>query len=129
MAPSPAVRKNLLAWQWSLYPDGHQSRRNLLIHLFTTPLFMAGCLMLLLSPLNWRLALAGVIALFVPLALQGAGHKGEVGRPVPFAGPLDVVSRFLVEQWVSFPRYILSGRFGEAWRRAGSAEASPPRVG
>jgi len=32
----------LLRWQWSLYADGHNNRRNLLLHAATNPLFLAG---------------------------------------------------------------------------------------
>jgi hypothetical protein len=32
---------------------------------------------------------------------------------VPFDGAADFVSRFVVEQWVTFPRFVLSG----GWRR------------
>jgi len=32
----------LVAWQWKLYPDGHATRANLIIHITTVPLFWAG---------------------------------------------------------------------------------------
>jgi hypothetical protein len=52
------------------------------------------------------------------IAAQGRGHKGEATRPVPFRGPLDVVARLFVEQWLTFPRYVLSGGFAQAWQAA-----------
>jgi hypothetical protein len=51
------------------------------------------------------------------VAAQGRGHKLEQTRPVPFRGPADFLARFFVEQWFNFPRFVLSGRFAEAWRR------------
>jgi len=63
----------LLAWQWSLYRDGHRERRNLAIHAAPVPLFLAGTCALVLSP---------------------------------FVG--------------TFPRFVLSGGFAQAWRRARS---------
>ena len=52
------------------------------------------------------LALAGMVA---SLVLEGRGHRREPETPTPFAGPIDFVSRFFVEQWITFPRFVLSG--------------------
>jgi hypothetical protein len=41
-------------------------------------------------------------------------------RPVPFAGPVDVVSRIFAEQLITFPRFVLSGQFARAWRESGT---------
>ena len=107
----------LLNWQWSLYPDNHRARRNLVLHVLTVPLFQAGSLAVLASPFvsGW-LALGGIAAMVVAMALQGVAHRGESVAPVPFAGPFDALSRIFVEQWITFPRYVLSGRFAARWR-------------
>jgi hypothetical protein len=47
------------------------------------------------------------------LVIEGRGHKLERETPTPFDGPADFVSRFVAEQWVTFPRFVLSG----AWYR------------
>lgn len=47
----------------------------------------------------------------VAFAVQGLGHKTEPVPPVPFSGPANVVGRVLVEQWVTFPRFVLSGKW------------------
>jgi hypothetical protein len=60
------------------------------------------------------------------ILLQGRGHAIEVTRPVPFEGPLDVVARLFAEQWVTFPRYVLSGGLGRAWVAAAKGEAVRP---
>ena len=111
------MRTELLRWQWSLYRDGHRARANLLVHLATVPLFLAGTVALVASPLlgGW-LALAGVLAMITAMALQGRMHKKESTPPVPFQGPTDVLSRIFVEQWITFPRFVLSGGFARAWR-------------
>ena len=44
------------------------------------------------------------------VAAQGKGHAREEARPHPFRGALDVVARIFVEQWITFPRYVLSGK-------------------
>jgi hypothetical protein len=117
---------SLLAWQWSNYPAGHRDRRNLLVHALTAPVFQAGTVALLLSPFvsGW-LAPVGLGAMAATITLQRRTHRLERKAPVPFRGPLDVVARFLAEQWLTFPRYVASGGFGRAWRessvRTGSA--------
>jgi hypothetical protein len=58
------------------------------------------------------------------MALQGRGHRGELVHPVPFAGPVDVVSRIFAEQLITFPRFVLSGQFARAWRESGSRPAA-----
>jgi hypothetical protein len=110
----------LLAWQFSLYPEGHQDRRNLLIHAFTTPLFLAGSMGLVTAfaaRAVWP-GLVGLALMALTLALQGRGHAQEAARPVPFRGPLDAAARLFVEQWITFPRFVLSGGFAHAWRAA-----------
>ncbi|HZN91445.1 MAG TPA: terminase [Myxococcales bacterium] len=112
------MRKQLLSWQWGLYPENHTTRANLLIHIFTVPLFIAGTLTLLLSPMyGLRPAVSGLVAMVAAVALQGRGHRSEPVVPVPFLGPLDFVSRFFCEQFVNFPRYVLSGGWAQALRK------------
>ena len=110
------MRKDLVGWQWSSYQDFHANRRNLLIHVLTVPMFQAGSLVLLATPVLGWTGLAGLVAMLVTLAAQGKGHRGESNLPIPFTGPGDFVSRFVVEQWITFPRYVLSGSFARAWR-------------
>jgi len=110
--------EGLLAWQWSLYPVGHRDRGNLLVHALTAPLLPIGCCALVAALIlgsGW-LAIAGVIGVVLPVILQARGHRREAQAPAPFRGPLDVVVRLFVEQWVTFPRYVLSGGFARAWR-------------
>ena len=110
-------RLGLLAWQWSIYPAGHRAHVNLALHFATAPLFLLGTLAVVLSPLwTWRLAATGVFAMLVAVVAQRRGHQAEASPPRPFRGLGDFLARFFVEQWVTFPRYVLSGRFAHAWR-------------
>ena len=115
------MRERILSWQWELYPEGHRDRTNLALHLATVPVFMMGTLLVVTSPATslWA-APVGLLAMVGAMAAQGRGHRREGTAPVPFEGPLDVLSRILVEQWVTFPRFVLSGGFARAWREAGS---------
>ncbi|MGO9829707.1 MAG: terminase [Myxococcaceae bacterium] len=107
----------LLAWQWLNYPQGHRNRLNLALHGATAPLFVVGTIMLVVAPLyRWQLAPIGLAGVLVAFAAQRRGHRSELARPKPFRGASDVLARFFVEQWVTFPRYVLSGGFARAWR-------------
>lgn len=43
------------------------------------------------------------------MVIQVRGHKLEPPTHVPLAGAADFVTRFFVEQWVTFARFVLSG--------------------
>jgi hypothetical protein len=108
----------LVRWQWTLYPDGHRDRRNLIIHAATVPLFILGSSSVAIAPiLNPWMAAFGAGAMLVAVAAQGRGHKLEATAPVPFRSPFDAAARLFVEQWINFPRFVLSGAFARAWRR------------
>ena len=111
----------LLAWQWSGYSRFHASRANLLLHIVAVPTFLLGNLALLVglvlaAPL---LAVGGAAAMVIGLAVQGRGHKLEAVAPEPFTGPVNAVARLFLEQWVTFPRFVLSGNWVRALRGAG----------
>ena len=56
--------------------------------------------------------------MLVALVLQGRGHRREAKAPTPFDGAADFVSRFVVEQWVTFPRFVRSGAWHANLQRA-----------
>lgn len=109
------IRPRLLEWQWSDYPAKHRDRTNLLVHIVAVPLVQAGMVILAYAAIRMSGAAAGLAlaCMVAGLVAQGRGHKREGETPVPFNGAGDFVSRFMVEQWVTFPRFVLSG----AWLR------------
>ena len=114
-----ASNPGLLARQWSHYTEAHADRKNLLVHALTVPLFLAGTLALLSSFVAGpRLALGGLFAMALAIAAQGRGHRHETTKPAPFHGALDIVVRLFAEQWITFPRFVLSGGFGRSLRSA-----------
>jgi len=117
----------LLAWQLREYPKSHRDRRNLLVHAVTVPLFMAGSCALALAVFSgtWLLVVA-LPGMLLPIALQGRTHRLEAVAPIPFRGPVDVAARLFVEQWITFPRFVLSGGFVRNWRA--SAAPGPEAV-
>lgn len=109
----------LLAWQRRGYPQFHATRANLVVHLVTVPLFWLGSLAVVLGGLvDGRAVVAGVIACAVAVVAQGRGHAGEPQAPIPFRHAGDVVARIVCEQWITWPRFVLSGGLREAWRTA-----------
>lgn len=108
----------LLGWQHRLYPGNHTLRSTLVMHLVAVPLFWVGCIALVAAPFTSPWVALGGIGLLLALVLEGRAHKKEPTQPIPFRGPLDFVARFFVEQWITFPRWVLNGGFGKAWRDA-----------
>jgi hypothetical protein len=110
----------LLRWQWDGYPKYHQSRPNLLIHIVAVPLFLFGTVALVgaIARLSLLLFAVAVGCIIVAVALQGRGHRLEPVPPEPFSGPLNFVSRLFFEQWVTSPRFVLSGGWLAALRKA-----------
>ncbi len=123
----PSREGGLLAWQYRNYPDGHRDRRNLAVHAATAPLFVVGTGALMLTPfVTGSLLAIAVPALTLPIVLQGRSHRLERTRPMPFRGPGDFLLRVFVEQWVTFPRYLVSGGFTRAWRAAEPRQRARP---
>jgi hypothetical protein len=101
----------LLAWQFRDYAERHRDKLSLWLHLYAVPMFIAGVLGVLLNVLS--ASLVGVAASFVlvllSFGLQAIGHRREAMPPVPFDGPGDFLKRLFAEQFITFPRFVLSG--------------------
>ena len=110
----------LLRWQWQGYARYHRSRLNLLIHIIVVPVFLLGNTTLVVAILqrSWLAAGLGVVAMVGSMAVQGVGHGQEPTPPEPFTGPRDVISRVFCEQWITFPRFVATGGWLQAWRHA-----------
>jgi hypothetical protein len=54
----------------------------------------------------------------VAVVAQGRGHAGEPQAPIPFRHAGDAVARIVCEQWITWPRFLLSGGLRDAWRSA-----------
>lgn len=109
----------LLKWQWSGYAQYHGSRANLLLHIAVVPVFLAGNfgLLIALAAQSVMLGLLSLVAMGVSVALQGRGHKLEENPPAPFTGAGNAIARIFLEQWITFPRFVLSGGWLRALRR------------
>ena len=102
------------------YQRVHSTKSNLLIHLVAVPLFVLSSVLWILSLLVG--AVPGVIAwtatATIAVLLQRHGHRREPECPPEPEGTLASVRRWLVEQFVIFPWFVLSGGWLRQWRSA-----------
>jgi hypothetical protein len=110
----------LLAWQWQGYARYHQSRANLAMHIVMVPLFLAGNVAFVVGVIrgSWIEAGVGLALTGISIALQGRGHRGEAIPPEPFTGAANAIARILLEQWITFPRFVLTGGWLRELRRS-----------
>jgi hypothetical protein len=108
----------LMQWQWQGYERYHRSRFNLLLHIVAVPIFVGAnlALAIALTQGHWLLALCMGATMVVSIAVQGRGHGREPTPPVPFTGPANAIARIFLEQWLTFPRWVLTGGWVRAWR-------------
>jgi 2-hydroxy-palmitic acid dioxygenase Mpo1-like len=118
--------EKFLQWQWADYSAAHRNRTNLLIHLVAVPLFIVATLLAVYALIKFSLsALAGTtVSTLVSLILQGRGHKLEATAPEPFKGGLDFILRLFAEQWITFPRFVLTGGWSENLSKATTKPAT-----
>ncbi len=127
------IHHDVYNWQWKGYARAHRDRVNLLVHLVTVPLFWLGVLLAVSAIAFERTALALYLPLLwlIGMTAQGQGHRREAAEVERFLGPIDFIVRLLIEQFVTFPRYVLSGAFRRALVNAGrtgrAAGAQRPR--
>jgi hypothetical protein len=119
------MRPHLLSWQWEGYDRYHRDRANLLVHIGTAPLFVVGVVAVIASPfVGWAALGAGLAGMAIALVAQGRGHRREATPPEPFLGFGDFVARFVGEQLVTFPRFVVTGRWGRAARARSDSPAA-----
>lgn len=109
---------NLRTWQWRSYADNHRHPTNLALHLIAVPLFIIAALLIVdgLLGLSFSSIAIGVIGLIAALGFQRHGHSLEAQSPEPSTDRNDALKRLLVEQFVTFPRFVLSGGWWRAWK-------------
>ena len=100
---------SLLSKQWSEYSRIHSTRANFVAHLITVPIFMAGSVAVLwgLCTASFMVFAFGLLGMMAALAVQGWGHKQERQPPSLFTSKWNALARIVLEQWVTFPRYVL----------------------
>ena len=76
-----------------------------------------------------RINIRGDSTFALLLEAQARGHRLEEREPAAFRGAGDKLKRLFVEQWVTFPRYLMTGEFARAWREATTSIEDPRRPG
>ncbi len=104
--------------QWLDFGTYHSSRLNLIIHVVAVPTFIIGIILFVYGLVNLRLieTLEAVLIMAISLGVQSYGHSNEEVRSAPFSGPLDTITRILIEQLINYPRFLLSGKWYAALR-------------
>ena len=103
------------------YREFHRNPLNLLIHITTVPLFLLSVLGAMVAPFTayWAGLWSASVALGVySLLLQRFGHSLEGAKPGSAGGTASKAYRLVVEQFVTFPRFVLSGGWASNWRQA-----------
>ena len=106
----------LIEKQWSDYSERHRNKTNLLIHIVTVPLVwiagiqLFGSVLLLVSGLGvFKFMVWAAILIGVALFAQSHGNSMEATKPAPFTNWKDFAMNAAAEQFVTFPRFVLSG--------------------
>jgi len=106
----------LLDKQWSDYSGRHRNKVNLMIHIVTVPLVWIagiqtfGALMLMLIGVGGLKVLVwAVVLIAIALFAQSYGNKMEEIKPALFTSIKDFAMNAAAEQFVTFPRFVLSG--------------------
>jgi hypothetical protein len=109
---------SFLAEQLSDYPRVHTTRTNLLIHIVAVPVFDLAVVgaVASLATRSWIAAAGGAVVAVAAFAAEGRGHALEPQAPIPFAGPRNALTRIFAEQFITFPRFVLSGAWWGAYR-------------
>lgn len=101
----------LLAWQYRGYAERHVDKLNLWVHLYTVAAFIASAAAAFahLLSLQWFGVLVSLGVMAAALGLQALVGRREALSAPPFDGPVDALRRVFAEQFVTFPRFVLSG--------------------
>ncbi|GLX79213.1 hypothetical protein tinsulaeT_25530 [Thalassotalea insulae] len=110
--------KEIASWQWNGYAKFHQSRINLLIHIVAVPIFIFAVIIFLLALVKWDLLSLVIAAMLIGLSIgvQGIGHNKEQLPVEPFTGAKNAVTRIILEQLYTFPKFVLTGGWYAAYR-------------
>jgi len=110
----------IIEWQWQGYTKYHQSRVNLWLHIFAVPVFIVGTFSLFASLIYLKpfLVIGSVAMMAVSMAVQGFGHNKEEFPAVPFSGAKNALTRILLEQLYTFPKFVISGQFYTALQKS-----------
>jgi hypothetical protein len=116
----------VLAEQWNGYGERHRNKANLLIHIATVPLvwfaglqIVGGLLLMLIGVGGLKLWIYAAILITIALVAQWQGNSMEQVKAAPPANPKDFAVHTVAEQFVTFPRFVLSGQWMRNFQAGG----------
>jgi hypothetical protein len=102
--------------QWNDYSERHRNKTNLIIHVVTVPLVwlaaieVAGALLLMLIGVGGlKIFVWALIMVAIALFAQNYGNQMEAVKPPPLTNAKDFAINAAAEQFVTFPRFVLTG--------------------
>ena len=118
----------VLDQQWNGYEERHRNKVNLIIHIVTVPLvwfaalqIFGGLVLMLIGVGGLKMWVYAAILITIALVAQHQGNAMEqTRRPAP-TDPKDFAIHAAAEQFVTFPRFVLTG----AWLRNLQGAAPP----
>lgn len=106
----------VLNQQWDGYEERHRNKANLLIHIATVPLvwiaalqIFGGLLLMLIGVGGLKMWLYAFILIAIALGAQWQGNSMEQVKATPPGNPKDFALYAFAEQFVTFPRFVLTG--------------------
>lgn len=123
------MRNDLVSWQWQGYPTFHQRPLTLWLHVLAVPTFVVATLSAVASAATLHFVGAGIAVGVMALAFvaQAFAHGREPNPAIPFEGVSDLVTRIFLEQFFTFPRFVLSGGWARALRAHSESARSSAR--
>jgi len=103
----------IITWQWQGYTKYHKSKMNLWLHVIFVPVFVFGFLLLVIGLINLNVlnVIISILLMVLSIGVQGLGHSKESIPAEPFTGPKNAITRILLEQLYTFPKFVLSGKW------------------
>ena len=110
--------RELVAWVWRNTDATHRNPWNLLIHLICAPLFVLAHLLIVLAMLSGSLSalFMGLVSIASSMVSQQFGHLLEEQQQPAYSGARDVFVRIYCEQFYTFWRFLLSGKWVRHYR-------------
>ena len=115
-----------LSQQWSDYSERHRNKGNLLIHIVTVPLvwfaglqLVGGLILMLIGVGGLKMWVYAAILIAIALGAQAYGNGLEAIKPRPFTNAADFAFGAVAEQFVTFPRFVLTGGWLRNFQGAG----------
>lgn len=109
---------DVLNQQWSDYSERHRNKVNLLIHIVTVPLVwiaalqvFGGLVLMLIGVGGLKMWVYAAILVGLALFAQSYGNGMEAIKPKPFTNAKDYALNAAAEQFVTFPRFVLTGQW------------------